>query len=156
VPADRQELADHLAVQRGAARGDPADGVGELVDVGHPVLEQVAHAGRAAAQEFGRVPGLDVLGEHEDRRARVGPAQLERGAQALVGEGRRHPDVRDHHVGPVPGHRGQQRPAVGHRGAHLVALVLEQPDQASPEQRGVLGDHDAHRSAIRRAAGARR
>ena len=53
---------------------------------------------------------------------RVGPAELERGAQALVGEGRRHPDVRDHHVRPVPGHRGQQRLAVGHRGAHLVAL----------------------------------
>src|SRR5204863_9402346 len=78
------------------------------------------------------------------RGVRVGPAQLEGGAQALVGEGRRHPDVRDYHVGPLAGHRGQQRLAVGHLGANPVALVLQQPDQAGPEQRGVLGDHDAH------------
>ena len=58
----------------------------------------------------------------------MGPTQLERGPQALVGEGRRHPDVRDHHVGPLGRHRGQQGLAVGHLGADPVALVLQQPD----------------------------
>jgi hypothetical protein len=74
----------------------------------------------------------------------MGPAQLQCGAQALIGKGRRHPDVGDHHVGPLARHRGQQRAAVGYLGADPVALVLQQPDQAGPEQRGVLGDDDAH------------
>jgi hypothetical protein len=39
------------------------------------------------------------------------------------------------------GNRRQQRVGVGHGGAHLVAAILQQPDQALPEHGGVLGDH---------------
>jgi hypothetical protein len=42
VAARVQQAADNLGVERGAARRDPGDRVGELGDVGDPVLEQVA------------------------------------------------------------------------------------------------------------------
>ena len=49
--------------------------------------------------------------------------------------------------------RCQQGGGVGDCGAYLVALVFQQPGQPSPEQGGVLGDHDAHqRGAFMRAA----
>ena len=50
---------------RGPARAagrDAADGLGERLDVGDPVLEQVADAGRVVGQQLARVGLLDVLG----------------------------------------------------------------------------------------------
>ena len=55
--------------------------------------------GRVVGQQVGRVAGLDVLGEQQDARARVAAAELDGGPQALVGEGGRHADVDDGHVG---------------------------------------------------------
>ncbi len=157
VAAGAEELADHLGVEGGAAGGDPGQRVGELGHVGDPVLEQVADAGGAALQQLGRVPGLDVLGEHQHAGPGMPAAELEGGAQALVGVGRRHADVHHGDVGTVLGHGGEQGVAVGHGGAHLVAAVLEEPDQPLAHQGGVLGDHDPHgRHALTRAAAARR
>ena len=63
----------------------------------------------------------------------------------------------DTDVGTVLGHGGEQGVAVGHGGAHLVAAVLEEPDQPLAQQGGVLGDHDPHgRHALMRGAAARR
>jgi hypothetical protein len=45
-----QQLRDHLRVQRGAARGHPAQRVQELGHVGHPVLEQVTQAAGVGRQ----------------------------------------------------------------------------------------------------------
>jgi hypothetical protein len=59
----------------------------------------------------------------------MGPAQLDSGPKPLIGMGRRHADVRDHHVGVMLVGRCQQGGAVGDRGAHLVALVFQQPGQ---------------------------
>ena len=148
APPGGKEVADHLGVERGAAGRDPGHGVGELVHVGDPVLEQVAHAGRAGAQQPGRIHGLDVLRQHQHRGARMGPAQLDRGPQPFIGPGGRHPDIGDDHVGVMLRDRRQQGGAVGDRGAHLVALVFQQPGQPGPEQGGVLGDHDAHRRML--------
>ena len=47
------------------------------LDVGHPVLEQVADAGGVVGQQVGGVAGLDVLGEEQDAEALVLGAQLE-------------------------------------------------------------------------------
>ena len=44
VAAAAHELADHLRVDDGAARADPAQCGDELLDVGYPVFEQVADA----------------------------------------------------------------------------------------------------------------
>jgi hypothetical protein len=137
-------LADDLGVQRGAAAGDPGQGVGEFGHVGDPVLEEVADAGGVAFQQPRRVPGLDVLGEHQDPGLGVVAAEMEGGPQPLVGVRRRHPDIHHGDVGPMLCHGCEQGVAVGHGGAHLVTAVLEQPDETLPHQGGVLGDHDPH------------
>ena len=55
--------------------------------------------GRVVGQQLRRVAGLDVLGEEQDPERRVLPAELDGRPEALVGEGRRHPDVDHRHVG---------------------------------------------------------
>ena len=78
-------------------RPDPAYGVGELLHVGDPVLEQVAERAAPARQLDGEV-GLDVL--REQQHADLGEALADpgRGPQPLVGVRRRHPDVGDDDV----------------------------------------------------------
>ena len=68
-------------------------------DVADPVLEQVADAAGPVGEQLGRVLPLDVLAEHEDRRAGHAPARLDRRPQPLVPLARRHPHVHDRDVG---------------------------------------------------------
>ncbi len=72
--AGAKQLGYDFRIKRGAARGDAAQGGNELVNVGDPVLQQVADARRAAgrryAKQFCCIPGLDVLGEHQDAEPR--------------------------------------------------------------------------------------
>src|ERR1700677_3537038 len=51
-----------LRVDHRLARRHPPDRVGELRDVGHPLLEHVADAARVVGQQLKQVLGLDVLG----------------------------------------------------------------------------------------------
>ena len=95
------ELGDDLGIERRAAAGDAAQRVHELGDVADAVLEQVADAAGAVGEQLGRVLPLDVLAEHEDRRAGHAPARLDRGPEPLVALARRHPDVDDGHVRPM-------------------------------------------------------
>ena len=121
-----EQLPDHLRVQRGAAGRDPVQRLDEVAGTDDAVLQQVPDAGRVVVQELARVAGLDPLGEHEYRRFRMRPADRERGAQALVGVRRRHPDVDDRHVRPVLGHGGDEVVPVVHGGGHRDAVVGEQ------------------------------
>ena len=98
----------------------------------------------AVGEQPGRVAGLDVLREHQHAGAGMVAADLDRGAQSLVGVRRWHPDVDHHDVGPCSATAASSASRVGHRGAHLEAAVLEQPDQPFPHHRGVLGDHHPH------------
>ena len=88
--AAAEQQRDDLGVERRAAAGDAADGVGEGVDVGDAVLEQVAGALRRLRQQLERVGLLDVLREHEHADAGVLGADLVRRAQPLVGVRGRH------------------------------------------------------------------
>ena len=74
-------------------------------------------------------------------------AQLDGGAQPLVGERRRHPHVDDHDVGIELLDRRQQAPGVAERADDLVVVLGEDPGDALAQQHGVLGDHDAHGSS---------
>ena len=138
-----EQERDDLRVQRGAAVGDAAHGVGERVHVGHAVLEQVARPLRGLRQQVQRVGLLDVLGEHEHGGGGLlGPDPV-RGAEALVGVRGRHPHVDDRDVGLVGPDLAHQVLAVARLGDHVEAGLLEQTDEALAQEDRVVGDDDA-------------
>ena len=65
--------------------------------------------------------------------------QRDRDAQALIGEGRWHADVTDHHVRRLFGDGGDRGGRVGDLAGHLVAAQFEQlapgPPAGSPNPR---------------------
>src|SRR5919198_5197709 len=74
---------EDLLVDRRAAGLDPPHSLGEVVDVGDALLEQVADAlGAVAEQPHGSL-GVGVGGEDEHAGARVALADLVRGADPL-------------------------------------------------------------------------
>ena len=95
-------------------------------DVGDAVLEQVADAALLAGQQVAGVALLDVLGEDQHRRAGHALARLDRGADALVGERRREPDVDEREVGPVLDDRVDERRAVVDGRDDLPPAVAQQ------------------------------
>jgi hypothetical protein len=97
----------------------------------------------AHAHQVGGVPGLHVLGEHQDAGAGMVATDRDRGAQPLVGVVRRHPHVDDRHVRLVLGDRGLQRLGVADRGDDLVPAVGEDLGESRSDHGGVLGDDDA-------------
>src|SRR5215469_14653096 len=147
VTAARQQLRDDLGVQRAASRRHPVQGLEELGQVRDPVLEQVADAVRPVGQQLGGVAFLHVLREHQ--HAHLGPAAAyhQRGAQPLVGEGRRHPHVHYHGVGLVLADRPKELLGLPGGRDHVVPGLGEQPGQPLAQQHGVLGDHDPHGSS---------
>ena len=94
------QLCDDLRVHHGAAGGDPADRVDELADLADPVLEQVADRAGPVGEQVPGVEPLHVLRQHQHRQAGHGAAGRDGGAEALVGEGGRQPDVEHRHVRP--------------------------------------------------------
>src|SRR5215469_7756033 len=147
VTAAGQQLRNDLGVQRAASRRHPIQGLEELGQVRDPVLEQVADAVRPVGQQLGGVALLHVLREHQ--HAHLGPAAAyhQRGAQPLVGEGRRHPHVHYHGVGLVLADRPKELLGLPGGRDHVVPGLGEQPGQPLAQQHGVLGDHDPHGSS---------
>jgi hypothetical protein len=90
--------------------------------------------------ELHRTGGLDVLREHEHPDRGVGIADPPRGAQALVGEGRRHTHIDHGEIGIVLADGRAEAVGVAYGGDHLVAGVTEQPRETFAEERLVLGD----------------
>ena len=147
---------DDVGVERGAALGHPAHRVGERGEVGDAVLEEVADALGAVADQVERVALVGVLGEHEDADVRLARADLDRRAQAVVGVVGRHLDVDDRDVGLVRGDLAHEVDGVAGLAGDLEARVLEQPDDALAQQGLVLADDDAHgrtAQSMRPAAG---
>ena len=150
------EARDHGRVERRAARRHALDGVDELRDVAHAVLEQVADAGGIVAHELEHVGRLEVLGEDEDRDRRMGAADLGGGHQSVVGVARRHADVDDGDVGHVGAHLEHEVVRVVRAADHLVPGVPEQRRDALAQQRIVVGDHHAQGRLRAGLAGCRR
>ncbi len=133
VSPAREELRDDLGIERGASLGDPADRVDEVADVHDPVLQQVPDATAPVREELGRVRLLDVLRDDEDRGLRCTPPRLDRGADALVPERRREPDVDDRDVGLLRRDDSEQRVGVLDCRNHLEPAVSQEPREAVAE-----------------------
>ena len=127
-PAAADELGHHGRVDHQPARGDPADRVGQLVDVGDALLEQVAGAVRAGLDQFAARNRGSTCAESTSTPT-AGWLSLERagGVEALGGVGRRHPDVDHDDVGRVGAHGVEQRLRVPDLGGHREPGVGEQP-----------------------------
>ena len=130
-------------IERRAATGDAPQCVHEFRDVADAILEQVADTAPTSASSSRRVLPLDVLAQHEDRRARHATARLDRGLEALVALRRRHPDVDDGHVGPVLHDGRDEGVAVADLGHDRPARLLDEPRDALADERGILGDDHA-------------
>jgi hypothetical protein len=160
--AGAEQLGDDFRVQSGAPGGHPVQRLDELLHVGDPVLEQVPDTRGAAtgcrAEQVGRVPGLDVLGEHQHPGRGVVAADGDRGAQSLVGVARWHPHIHYGGVWLVFANSGQQILRVANGGGHLVATVGQDFDQARAHYGRIFGDHYPHWSSgsFRRGTAAQR
>ena len=86
-------------VEHRPAAGHRPHRPGQLVTLGHPVLQQVGVTGRPLGQQRDGVLGVVELGKHHDAGPRVALADLVRGLDALLVERGRHPDVRHHDLG---------------------------------------------------------
>ena len=120
--------------------------VGEVVDVGDAVLEQVADAVGALREQLHRVLGLGVLREHDDAHARVRLADAPRGAHALVGVRRRHADVDHGDVRLERADRVHQVDGVLGLCDDLEARIREHACDALAHECGIVGDRDAQRA----------
>ena len=101
-PAASHELRDDLRIDHGAAPSDPPDGVGEVVEVLDPILEEIADPAGPVRNESHREGRLDVLRKDQDpdRRAMLGSDSLG-SAKTFVRMRRRHPDIDDGHIGAM-------------------------------------------------------
>lgn len=129
-------------VERRAPVAHPADGGGELGDVGDAVLQEVADTVDALGEQLGRQPDLDVLGEHEDAHERPPPPDLPGRPQPLVGEGRRQADVDHDDVGRDLVGAAEKRGRVVVGADHVDAGVVEEADESGPQEHRVLGQCD--------------
>ena len=142
-PAD--ELRDDLRVERRASIGDMLDRFDEALDVGHTVLEQVAHpAAGGVGDELERVALLDVLREHEDGCIGVAPSDLERRPQPIVRIRRRHADIHHRHLGLVRRDLAHELRGVARLADDLEAPLFQQPHEALPQQHRVVRNHYPH------------
>ena len=117
----------------------------QVLDVGDPLLEQVAAPGAAPGHQGQRSLGVGVLGQHDDPELGVGATEALGGADALVGVRGRHPDVGEHDVGLLLADRVEQLAEVTGLDDLVDRGVLGQErDEALTEQHAVLREHHAH------------
>src|SRR5262249_53859486 len=131
----------------------PLEGVDELGAFGDPVLEQVAEALRAGSEELARIALLDRLREDEHARGRVAPPELERGADAFVGERRRQANVDDADVRLVLGRSCLELVRGGDGRSDVDLVVIEQSRQRVAQEARVLDDDYAHGISARSTVG---
>ena len=115
----------------------------EVLEVVDAILEEVADAARAVGDEPQGERRLDVLRQDEDAdlRAVLGADRL-RGPEALVGVGRRHPDVDDRDVGVVLADGDEERVGVADLGDDLEAGLDQQPGDPLAQEERVVGQDE--------------
>ena len=151
------ELAHDGRIERRAAVRDAAHGRAELLEVGDPVLEEVADALGARLEQRHRVAGLDVLREEQDADVGMPLADLARCDEPLVGVRRRHADVDHGDVRLV--HRDVAQEVLRGAGLRhdLEARLLEKPRDPLAEEDRVVREDDAPRvTELRDGAAERR
>ena len=142
----RDEGLDDLGVDHGAALCDRADCADELVDVLHPLLEEVGATRATAVEEREGIARIRVLAEHDDADVRVRLAQPLGSLDPLVGIPGRHPDVGDDDVRPLRVDRVEKGIEIVADGGDLdVGHRLEQTLHAFADEVVIVRQHDPNR-----------
>src|SRR3954452_3822871 len=102
---------------------------------------------RRLGQNLGCDADLYVLGEEDDAHVRMAAADLVRRLDPLVSLGRRHADVDDGQIGLAAVDRREQLVAGRRLRDDIDPLAAHEGHDALPQQRAVVGDHDAHESS---------
>src|SRR3954453_2004581 len=145
--AGRQESRDDLGVQSRAAAGDAPQRAVEVLDIADAVLEQVAEPRRALGEHAHRGSQVDVLREDHDADPRMPRADLVRGAHALVGVVRRHPDVHDRDVGTMALDIPYEILRAARLRDHVDPGAAQEEFDACAGEQAVVRDHAPHGSS---------
>src|SRR5882724_1120920 len=141
--ATAEELRDDLRVDRCPPATDTPDGLEEIVDLDHPVLQQVAKSFRALAEELHGVLRLDHLRENQQADLRVPLSDLPSRTRTFVGLCRRHPDVDDRDVWLGRDDGMVQSVRVAGLGDDVKPALAEDAHQTFAKEHGVFRDYDA-------------
>ena len=146
APAAAEQQRDDLGVERRAALGDAPDRVGEAVEVGDAVLEQVAEPVGAVGEQLQRVaPSSTTCDEHEHagagQRSRRISAAARRPSSVCVGGMRTSTIATSGLWALTLRSRSSASPAWRD---DVEARLLEQARDALAQQHGVVGDDDPH------------
>ena len=118
----------------------------QLTAVPKPVLDEIPSPLRPSPEQLHRVLGIRDLAEHKYGDIREGGAKLRGDPDALVGAGRRHAHVRQHHIRLLLLHRLPERLDVPALADDLdVVLVGEDARDALPGQIAVVCDQNPDR-----------
>ena len=90
------------------------------------------------------VQALYILRKNQHRLPRNLLANLNRRAQTLIREGRRHANVDQRNIRAVSEHRIRERRPIIHGGNNLKTVAGKQVLKPLPEQKLVFGYDDAH------------
>src|ERR1022692_4509124 len=131
-------------VERRAASGHATDRVNEPLHVRNPLLEEIANALGALAEQFNCVLLLHVTGENDHRSVRQLAADRQRGPQSLIGMRWGHSDVDDRDIGLVPPPLAQQGLGVASLRDHLEAGIAEQAGDTFPQEYRIFAQDYAH------------
>ena len=118
-------------VEHRPSRGDGPHGPGQLVALGHVVLQEVRAPRRPFVEQRDGVLGVVELRQDHDAGAGMALADLVGGLDALVLEAGGHPDVGDDHLGGELARPGDELVVVG-GGAHDLHVGLERRAAPAP------------------------
>ena len=110
----------------------------ELVEMAHPLLEQVSDGRWVATEQECRRLRFEVLAEHENGDLRVFLAEQGGGGQPLIRLGRRHPHVGDDELRAVLADSREQGVAVADLGDDVEPLLAQQSHDPRPDEHGIL------------------
>src|SRR2546426_3537368 len=143
-PLPAHQLGHDRRVDGRSPVAHPTDHVGERVEIGDPVLEEVANTVGSELQEGEGMGGLDVLGEDQDVHVRMLLPDLPCGHQALNGMGGGHADVNDHQLCATAAELRKQLLGVACLTDDLESDLGEHPGQALAEEHRVVGEDQPH------------
>jgi hypothetical protein len=137
-----QEASDHRRVDDRLTAGDPPNSIRELGDPRHPLLQEIADPRGVVAQEVDGIPGLDVLGKHQDRGARVRGANLAGRFEALGRVRRWHPDIHDDNIRVLTRDEREQLCSIGRLADDLEPGSCERRRQRFAEEDRIVCEGD--------------